>query len=394
MSAEDPTPIATPALIRALLEHLERTRQELRSAVERVPADHRDRAPEGRWSVTGIVEHLAITEERIGGLLRQHIEALPQAAVEDDGAATVPGPGPILDRRRRIEAREYVEPTGTLDAPTAWARLERSRAFLTPVVRSGAGRALHDVKLPHPALGAFDLVEWIAFIGYHEARHTDQIRELVREMGLTEDGDAAGWLTRVDHLVYAAPDLEHACDRLEALFGMRPVRGGRHARWGTHNALLAVGPRAYIEAIAPDPERSDAALPTLFGIDTLPAPRLVAWAAATRDFGEGAVLGAGEVLEGSRRRPDGSLLEWRMSDPETVAGDGLLPFLVDWGKSRHPAIDAPRAGTLTRLRATHPDASPIAQALASAGLPMAVANAKEPSLTATFDTLRGPVELT
>jgi hypothetical protein len=32
--------------------------------------------------------------------------------------------------------------------------------------------------LPHPALGVLDGYQWLAFVGTHELRHANQIREI------------------------------------------------------------------------------------------------------------------------------------------------------------------------------------------------------------------------
>jgi hypothetical protein len=283
-------PPVSPRLVRALLEHIEAERAALRSAVESVPASLRDVSPgDGVWSVAGIIQHLAMTEDRIADALGSAIDALPVADIRgaDTGDETVPPPGPLRDRRRRVNARESLHPRDDVDAGTAWAALERSRVRMRDLVTRAAGRALRDVTFPHPFLGPIDLVEWIATVGHHEGRHTDQIHEVATRLGVVGSAPVAdAWLAAVDHLVFACTILEEGVDRLERLFGVRAGPGGRHLRWGTHNALLGIGPRSYIEVIAPDPDRASSAIPTLFGLDRIDEPRLVGWAAGTHDFTE------------------------------------------------------------------------------------------------------------
>src|SRR5215475_5020004 len=131
-------------------------------------------------------------------------------------------------------------------------------------------------------------------------------------------------LSRVDHLVYAAPDLNRGVEEIEKLLGVRATPGGQHPGRGTRNALITLGPATYLEIIAPDPEQSPPKTPRPFGIDGLKESRLVAWAAKGDDLqrlrDEAARKGArlGEVMSGSRRRTDGVLLSWRYTDPQTV----------------------------------------------------------------------------
>jgi hypothetical protein len=206
-------------------------------------------------------------------------------------------------------------------------------------------------------------------------------------------------LTRVDHLVYAAPDLDLAVTKIEALTGVRAAPGGRHPGRGTHNALLALGPMSYLEIIGPDPEQVAVERPRWFGIDELVEPRLITWAVRAADV-EGVVTQAaqhgvklGEVLSGSRTRADGVTLRWRYTSPRPLVSDGLVPFFIDWGDTPHPARSTPSGAALISLRAEHTDAPRIQNELSGLGLDLSVESARRPALVATIDYARGRVEL-
>jgi hypothetical protein len=195
----------------------------------------------------------------------------------------------------------------------------------------------------------------------------------------------------IDHLVYAAPDLPAAVAEVEGRFGVRAQAGGKHTGHGTHNALLALGPRTYLEIIAPDPGQPAPAMPRPFGIDGLRRGGLVSWALACADI-DAAVAQArghgydpGQATDGQRATPTGTVLRWRLTDNATPGS--LIPFLISWGDTEHPARSAPPGLTLEAFHLEHPDPASLAPLLTALGADVEIRPAATPALVAR---LSGP----
>ena len=206
-------------------------------------------------------------------------------------------------------------------------------------------------------------------------------------------------LSRVDHLVYATPDLNRGIEEIEKLLGVSASPGGQHPGRGTRNALVALGPTAYLEILAPDPEQPSPKEPRAFGLDALKESRLVAWFVNGRDLDrvrEQAIRNGvplGEVKSGSRKRPDGVELSWQFTAPWMPVADGIVPFFIDWGDSPHPATTAAKGASLVGLRAEHPGAGGVRRMLRHLGLDLSVKRGKRPAIIAVIEGARGRVEL-
>ena len=202
----------------------------------------------------------------------------------------------------------------------------------------------------------------------------------------------------LDHLVYAAPDLDAATREFAAATGVDPAEGGRHLGRGTRNVLVGLGGTSYLEIIGPDPANpADPGVAMPFGLDTLDRPRLVTWAVHPADLEAAAAASAaagadlGQVWPLSRRTPAGALLEWRLASRHPEPLDGVTPFLIDWGATPHPAPALPRLA-LRGLRATHPDPGAVAAVLDALDVRLTV-EPGAPGIAALLDTPRGPVVL-
>jgi hypothetical protein len=168
------------SITRELLAYLDEQRSVLRSAFESVPPELRDRAPAPeRWSAANVVEHLAIVETRIHGLLTERIqEARSGLAVDTNTEPLLPTIDykRMYDRSNRVKAPEAVIPTG-LDPVSAWSALEKAGSMLREMLVTNDGLALSSITHPHPRFGVLSVYQWVAFLGAHEVRHAEQIRE-------------------------------------------------------------------------------------------------------------------------------------------------------------------------------------------------------------------------
>ena len=63
-------------------------------------------------------------------------------------------------------------------------------------------------------------------------------------------------MLQIDHLVIGVADLDAGIREFEELTGIRPAYGGEHPNLGTHNALISLGNRTYLELLAPRPGAS------------------------------------------------------------------------------------------------------------------------------------------
>lgn len=209
----------------------------------------------------------------------------------------------------------------------------------------------------------------------------------------------AALLPPVDHLVWGGHNLEEEIERLEVWTGVRAAPGGRHPGEGTHNALIRLGQTMYLELIGPDATQPAPAQPRWLDLDTLTRPRLITWAVKCDNIDQRAAearaagVELGEVRRGGRELNDGQALAWRLTYPTIRVGAGLVPFLIDWGQSRHPAASAPGGVQLVELRAEHPEPTTIREALGNLGLELEVVAGATPALIAMLDTPNGRIEL-
>lgn len=174
--------------------------------------------------------------------------------------------------------------------------------------------------------------------------------------------------SELDHIVIACADLDQGVDWVEQQLGARPAPGGQHVAMGTHNALLKLGARAYLEVIAIDPDGITPSRPRWFALDEpemqaqlAAGPRLITWAVRSESLANACarVPDLGEIMPMSRGD-----FHWKIALPETgsLAWGGVLPTAIQWmpaddGSVHHPCDVLEDHGCeLVRLQLSHPAA--------------------------------------
>lgn len=203
----------------------------------------------------------------------------------------------------------------------------------------------------------------------------------------------------LDHILLGSHDLKSGIAFVEKQTGVRAVFGGVHPGRGTQNALLSLGDRRYLEIIAPDPAQPDVKNPLAPELRSLTKPRLVGWAAHPGNliaFAE-RLRAAGIAFQGptpgSRKRPDGRLLQWQALN---LADDfyGLLPFFIEWAAdSPHPSTDTPKGCSLLSFAAETPDPTNFNAKLKALGLDLPVQKGEHFRLRATLAGPNGKLAL-
>ena len=205
---------------------------------------------------------------------------------------------------------------------------------------------------------------------------------------------------RLDHLVWAVPDLEQGVERLHDAIGTEPTEGGRHVGLGTANYLVGLDADAYLEVVGPDASQPQPGVERPFGIDRLQGrPRLVTFAVRVDDIEASAEALAragfdpGPSFAMQRALPSGGVLSWRLTRVSEWGG-GVVPFLIEWGDNVHPSQSCASHARLDQLRAQHPDRERVREVWSAMGLQHVVSPGPVARLEATITGPRGSTRLT
>jgi hypothetical protein len=189
-----------------------------------------------------------------------------------------------------------------------------------------------------------------------------------------------GPIGHVDHVIVGVSDLDDGISQLEQLTGVRAVPGGSHPGRGTRNALMSLGDGTYLELLAPDPAQS-ADSPELRELRSLTKLTPIGWAASgvSEQQLRGELVARGILLSesepGSRRKLDGSVLQWVTFGYRTI-DDPLAPFFIFWADpAAHPSRTSPGGCRLGGMAIHHVSAQQFQQAIAPLGLAITVSRA-------------------
>lgn len=163
-------------------EHLAGTRDALLGAVMGLSDAQWHFRPEPEvWTISEILEHLVIIENRVHGIAARMPNADAAAPDRDSSEVEATIFAKVPDRSNRFKAPDLICPTGKCTPEESLARFLELRARTIELLTEAPCLRGHVVV--HPVLGPWDGYQWILGASAHSARHTDQIRECKSSAG-------------------------------------------------------------------------------------------------------------------------------------------------------------------------------------------------------------------
>ncbi|GGF25452.1 hypothetical protein GCM10010954_25450 [Halobacillus andaensis] len=153
---------------------IEEKREEVITFMKEVPNDHaRQKPAKESWSILEIAEHLYLMEQLISYQIGKQLK---------EGSTQETPEKPIhktTNRDFKVEAPEVVQPKGEFstiqEANDALAKSRETTLFL---IHNKEEEVLEKYAFHHPSFGDMTLKQWVEFIGWHELRHLDQMKEV------------------------------------------------------------------------------------------------------------------------------------------------------------------------------------------------------------------------
>lgn len=202
-------------------------------------------------------------------------------------------------------------------------------------------------------------------------------------------------MLHLDHILYAVPNLQKGIEDFEKITGVRPAYGGKHTDLGTHNALVSLGKEIYLELIAPDPNQSIPFENILFGIGKIKAPKIITWAVRSTNINEfGAKIQISKIEDGKRIKENGTVLKWKTAGfTKFVDSSGIVPFVIKWISTPHPASTAPRGCELLQFSAEHPTPNKFTKLFSEVSFPFKIVKGTTFQLKLKTNSPKGVIEI-
>ena len=158
---------------------------------------------------------------------------------------------------------------------------------------------------------------------------------------------------RLDHVSYVAShdQISDVVNRIGSQIGTAFVDGGIHPKFGTRNFTAPLLNGQYIEVVCPMDHPAT---------DLTPFGRAVkkkadegggwmTWVLATDNISKVEENLGRKAVDGQRKKPNGSILQWKQLGVLDILEDSQQPFYIEWVSKEHPSSDGIAHANLSEL---------------------------------------------
>jgi hypothetical protein len=158
---------------------------------------------------------------------------------------------------------------------------------------------------------------------------------------------------RLDHVSYVAShdQISDVVNRIGSQIGTAFIDGGIHPKFGTRNFTAPLLNGQYIEVVCPMNHPATDATP--FGKAVKKKAEegggWMSWVLATDNISKIEESLGRKAVDGQRKKPNGSILQWKQLGVLEVLQDSQQPFYVEWVSKEHPSSDGIAHSKLSEL---------------------------------------------
>jgi uncharacterized damage-inducible protein DinB len=162
------------------LKRLDSTHEKLIATVAPLSSQLFSQRPsENEWSVSEILHHLHLVEERVIKELEKELAGTPHRV----GFLRRLVPTAIVGSRLiKVKSPRAVAPNEAPEKEKGLAAYNQTRSQLKSLCATHGRERLQQTVFKHPFLGRISGVAAVSFLGYHEQRHLKQIHEVLNRL--------------------------------------------------------------------------------------------------------------------------------------------------------------------------------------------------------------------
>ncbi|TRX62662.1 DinB family protein [Fulvivirga sp. M361] len=159
------------------IDYLKNTESELYEAIKGLTSEQLNyKSSEENWSIAECVEHIAISEKLIFGIVESALQATP-AKKENPAMTDEQIMGFIVDRTNKVKTRPEFEPKKSFGSYQATLKEYKKlrKEHISFIKRTKEDLRGHYYEFP---FGMTDTYQVVLFMSGHSMRHVNQIKEI------------------------------------------------------------------------------------------------------------------------------------------------------------------------------------------------------------------------
>jgi len=158
---------------------------------------------------------------------------------------------------------------------------------------------------------------------------------------------------RLDHVSYVAShdQISDVVNRIGSQIGTAFIDGGIHPKFGTRNFTAPLLNGQYIEVVCPMDHPATDSTPFGKAVKKKAAEGggWMAWVLATENISKVEENLGRKAVDGQRKKPNGSILQWKQLGVLDILEDSQQPFYIEWVSKEHPSSDGIAHANLSEL---------------------------------------------